>query len=98
MADDFIFERPAWHKRANCRGKDPEIFFPKRGESLDAAREICKGCPVKRDCRIQSIEFNEYHGVWAGEGREGRAREVRSMVLAGKLDEKRIGCRKSGAD
>lgn len=95
MGDSFTFERPAWQKRAKCRGMNPEIFFPKRGDSLEPAKAICATCPVQGPCRMQSIEFNEYNGVWGGEGREGRKRQIHQLIASGKIDRRRVGCKKS---
>lgn len=33
---------------------------------IDAARNICRYCPVRRDCLIESIVTEEPTGIWGG--------------------------------
>ncbi len=61
-----IPERPAWMLQAACRGHDPAIFFPERGESIREAVAICNTCPVSTPCLDYSIDIGAKHGVWAG--------------------------------
>lgn len=63
-----------WMVRAHCQHYDDDLFFPARGESCEAAKEICRGCPVQRECLDWAVENREYHGVWGGTSpRERRA-------------------------
>lgn len=55
-----------WTERASCRGVDPGLFFPARGESLAAARAVCAGCPVRRECLEHALAQPEKFGVWGG--------------------------------
>jgi hypothetical protein len=32
-----LVNRPAWHRQAACRGVDPELFFPERGQATRPA-------------------------------------------------------------
>lgn len=60
-----LMERPAWHKRASCRGV--EGFF-----DLDPLRAIalhCLDCPVIWHCRAAGEQ--ESFGIWAGERKQG---------------------------
>jgi WhiB family redox-sensing transcriptional regulator len=59
----LLEQRPAWHRRAACRGQ-VAAFFPTRGESADEAKAICSGCPVKAECAAAGL--SERHGIWAG--------------------------------
>ena len=56
----------AWTERAACRGMDPEVFFPERGDSRSIARakEVCADCPVQVEC----LEANamERSGIYGG--------------------------------
>lgn len=56
----------SWHDLAACRGVDPDLFFPQRGESLDPARAICATCPVRVDCLEEALARKEEFGVWGG--------------------------------
>lgn len=66
---------PTWQKHAACRadGVDPETFFPEGNiTGLALAREICRGCPVARDClrdcmaREGGRTAASRHGIYAG--------------------------------
>ena len=65
---DSLFQRPAWHAQAACRGRGTADFFPARGESLEAVRAVCGGCPVQAECLEYAIEAEEPRlmGIWAG--------------------------------
>lgn len=55
-----------WMRKGSCRGLDSRIFFPPQGGSLEAAREICAGCPVKLACEDYALKHRRCEGVWAG--------------------------------
>src|SRR4029453_14892824 len=62
--------RPAWQRRAPCRGDDPRYWFPARSEPLDHARAVCEGCQVRDDCCADALENRWWlSGVWAGRSR-----------------------------
>ncbi len=58
----------AWAASAACRDADAEIFFPEKGQGYAAARKICAGCPVLRECRayIDRIEAEVGQTGWLG--------------------------------
>jgi hypothetical protein len=56
----------AWRDSATCRGTDPDLFFPERGESADPARQICALCPVRQPCLVYALDNRITHGVWGG--------------------------------
>jgi WhiB family redox-sensing transcriptional regulator len=69
---DVDAEAP-WQSRANCAGIDPDLFFPERGASTLAAKQVCWGCEVRTECLTYAIDHNEKHGIWGGlSGRERR--------------------------
>jgi WhiB family transcriptional regulator, redox-sensing transcriptional regulator len=70
--------RPRWHRRAACRGADPAVFYPGRGEPLGPARELCAGCPVRADC-LEAGQRERY-GVWAGMSERERRRARREAA------------------
>lgn len=40
-----------WIEDAACTGRDPEIWFPRRGDNSTAyAKSICGECPVRIKC------------------------------------------------
>lgn len=76
--------RPDWFAEAACRPelRPPDVspqrwtgmFFPGRGASLAEARDICRVCPVRGDCKVYAVEHREHHGVWGGASERDRRR------------------------
>ncbi len=58
--------RPAWHKHGACRGSDPNLFFPERGESVKEAKAVCARCPVRPECLEYALANQEKFGIWGG--------------------------------
>ena len=72
----------AWMTRAACRGCDPDLFFPERGEGHGReARAVCAGCPVRDECLDYAIALGERLGIWGGLG-DGERRQVRKARAA----------------
>lgn len=78
-----------WRRDANCRDRDPGLFFAPDGEGragegrrLAKAREICAACPVSGPCLEFRLGFPEQRdgGVWAGLDEEQRYRLHRNMI------------------
>ncbi len=62
-----------WQLAGACRQVSPEVFFHPEGErgsarrSRDsAAKQVCFGCPVIRQCREHALSVREPYGVWGG--------------------------------
>ena len=74
MTFDEMLQRPAWMADANCRGLDPDLFFPERGESTKEAKAVCRRCDVQIECLTYALNNVEKHGTWGGMSeRERRA-------------------------
>jgi WhiB family transcriptional regulator, redox-sensing transcriptional regulator len=69
-----LFASPAFMDLGSCRGMDPEIFFPDRGESLRPAKEVCGGCIVRDECLEYALDNRERFGVWGGTSERERRR------------------------
>lgn len=61
-----------WQMAARCRGCE-ELFFHPAGEreparSLreQAAKDVCRSCPVRRECAQHALTMREPYGVWGG--------------------------------
>ena len=63
-----------WRERAECRGLDPELFFPERGASLDEAWAICRRCEVQSECLVDALRGYDKFGVWGGLSERERRR------------------------
>ena len=56
----------SWRMDAACAEVDPELWFPEQGDPAIAAKRICVGCPVRRECLAFALRVNERSGVWGG--------------------------------
>ena len=88
-----------WAKDATCKGMDPDIFFPERGDhaGVRAAKAVCLNCPVKTDCRDAHI--TEREGIWGGmSSRERRVyrstHRERTCALCGNVFTLKVGGQK----
>ena len=81
-------EPPPWRADAACRvDRSACDFFPggDRGQTLamtNAARKVCRGCPVKIDCLLYAIETRQEYGVWGGATEPERKRLQRKLGAA----------------
>jgi WhiB family redox-sensing transcriptional regulator len=81
MPTTAIAQRPAWEQEANCFGLDPDLFFPDRGASPEAAKAVCAGCQVRDDCLAMALRERINYGVWGGLTSSERLRLVRRRRL-----------------
>lgn len=49
-----------------CR-EDPELFFAEAPADVEAAKALCRECPVMIACFTGALERREPWGVWGGE-------------------------------
>lgn len=80
-----------WRSRAACRNLDPDLFFPvgETGDALEqveAAKAVCRVCPVQQECLEYALAANEQAGIWGGtteaERRSIRRRRARERGAA----------------
>jgi WhiB family redox-sensing transcriptional regulator len=69
-----------WRESALCAEVDPEAFFPEKGGSTRAAKEICRRCLVRAECLRFAITHDERFGVWGGLSDRER-RQLRRPLL-----------------
>tara|TARA_R110000751_G_scaffold291415_1_gene398389 strand:+ start:465 stop:716 length:252 start_codon:yes stop_codon:yes gene_type:complete len=67
-----VTEIPKWRDLAECKGAPTEIFFPERGQSLEAAFAMCDCCAVVPECLESGM--SELAGIWGGASRLERRR------------------------
>jgi WhiB family redox-sensing transcriptional regulator len=83
-------ESQTWQHRARCRPRhpegsyDPELWFPvgftgPAVEQAEAARAVCRTCPVRTECLDEALT-HDYSGVWGGTT-EAERRAIRSLSL-----------------
>jgi WhiB family redox-sensing transcriptional regulator len=86
-------QREEWMAEAACRGLDPDLFFPPRGDVAvsSEARAICNGigerppCPVRSECLDYALENRIHAGVWGGTSDRERRRIARIRRATGEL-------------
>jgi WhiB family transcriptional regulator, redox-sensing transcriptional regulator len=66
-----------WRHFAECRGEDPELFFPvgTSGPAIAQANEakaVCQRCPVAVECLEFALRTGQDSGVWGGMTKEER--------------------------
>ena len=66
-ASPMLARDGSWRDAAACAGSG-DLFFPEKGrtDQAEAARQVCAGCPVRRQCLGFALENEERHGVWGG--------------------------------
>lgn len=78
-----------WRKRGLCSSfEDPDIFFD--AEQTGPTRITCNFCPVKQECLIWALMYNE-EGLWGATTKEERKlfgkeypEYVKSLTIAAK--------------
>ncbi|MFQ5553841.1 MAG: WhiB family transcriptional regulator [Acidimicrobiia bacterium] len=75
-------ENLAWQDLANCRGANPDLFFPERGASTRTAKGICRECSVQPDCLEFAIVSSEKFGIWGGMSERERRKIRRQRAVA----------------
>lgn len=68
---DTDWDEQNWREKAICRNSNAELFFPigTTGHALEiveAAKEVCKQCDVKKECLQFSFDTNQESGIWGG--------------------------------
>ena len=63
----------SWFEHAACRDADRQLFFEPDGEAgkgrasrIQAAKAVCAGCPVRRECLLFALAAPEHYGIWGG--------------------------------
>ena len=50
-----------------CVSAGPELFFSELPAELEAAKLVCRPCPMRAVCLAGAVERQEPWGVWGGE-------------------------------
>lgn len=76
-----LLGRPSFRQFAACRGVDPSVFFPARGESTTQAKAICSTCPVEPECLGEALRDDALSGIWGGTSERARRKLRREMAV-----------------
>lgn len=85
----------SWQQHAACRGANPAMFFPEKGNVVAArqARDICATCPVIDPCLEQALLDREAEGIWGNTTPKER-RVLRRLVPGGVVRRYCIECQR----
>lgn len=66
-----------WRDQASCRNAEPDLFFPigttgPAVSQIEAAKIVCRGCPVQAPCLEFALATNQDSGVWGAASEEER--------------------------
>jgi len=78
--EDFL-QRPAWQQDAACRSQGVQTWFSGAPETVDRAKAVCGGCPVREQCYRYAMSDPDLVGMWAGFTEKER-RELRRTRVA----------------
>jgi WhiB family redox-sensing transcriptional regulator len=82
----FASKRPDWFDQAACRGANPGLWYPERGEiggrgvKDNYATHVCIGCPARADCLELALDTHEHHGYWGGLSPRSREKHGRRVL------------------
>ena len=87
---------PGWRDHAACGRLDPELFFPisTLGAALpqiEAAKRVCRSCPVRLACLRWALETGQDAGVWGGTTE--RERRLLRRVQSSEISERAVAHR-----
>ena len=70
-----------WMTDAACTTPtvDPDIFFSTHHDDVEAAKEICRPCPVKMQCAAYALANREREGIYAGMDTKTLRQEARRI-------------------
>lgn len=93
----MVVERPrtrTWRLRAVCSDKAGsllELFFSSQRRDIEAAKRICRTCPVRVECLMDALATGDRWGVRGGVSAPKRRRAAKNMC--GTPESRRSGCR-----
>jgi WhiB family redox-sensing transcriptional regulator len=67
-----------WMADGSCRDYPSALFFPRDGQGVIVAQQICATCPVSTECLRYALDHHIDHGVWGGRSERERRRLARA--------------------
>lgn len=83
----FDWDTEKWRDSAACRHTNVELYFPAGNtgvavDQIEAAKAVCRACPVQNACLQFALESNQEAGIWGGKDEDER-RKLRRGWRAG---------------
>jgi len=71
------WDSEGWRDQAACHHTELALFFPVGGTGLivkeiQAAKAVCRACPVQGACLRFALETNQESGIWGGKDENER--------------------------
>lgn len=68
---NFDWDRAGWRDQAACLHTELGLFFPTgrtglAAKEIQAAKAVCRSCPVQGACLQFAFETNQESGIWGG--------------------------------
>lgn len=61
-----LLDSESWSEEAACQDIDSDLFFSSDDGEQKQALELCRACPVQRECLRYAIDQREMYGIWGG--------------------------------
>lgn len=73
------WDEEGWRKQAACRQADAALFFPTGTtgaavDQIEAAKAVCRTCPVQEPCLQFAFVTKQEDGIWGGTDEDERRR------------------------
>lgn len=95
MRRDYRPTDTSWHHQGACQDADDRLFYHPENERgstraarANAAKQICRDCPVRQLCRDESLATREQHGTWGGLSEDERAALLSGRPIEGPLHDR----------
>jgi len=90
----FEWDKEGWRDEAACLDTDANLFFPvgTTGNAvgqIEAAKDVCRRCPVQDACLQFAFETNQEAGIWGGKDEDER-RRLRRVWRAGRQSRRSV--------
>lgn len=56
----------SWQSQAACSTADADLHFPSGDKGVEAAKAVCRRCPVMLACQDWALATGQTSGVWGG--------------------------------
>ncbi len=90
----FEWDKESWRQEAACLDTDANLFFPigttgNAVDQIEAAKAVCRTCPVQNACLQFAFETNQEAGIWGGKDEDER-RRLRRVWRAGRQSRRSV--------
>ena len=55
-----------WHDKALCTQVGGDLFYPRKGESTEEAKAVCRSCEARVPCLAYALRARDGEGIYGG--------------------------------